>query len=99
MTYVFSYTSSNAQEHLTLWYNKESSNPFCSSKEIIDYLVLIYKNLYKVQNAQLDYKSLVMKTTKTFVDFYICFLHLVEQAKIPKEDLQLDLFNKLTIDL
>ena len=61
--------------------------------------MLIYKDLYKVQNTQLDYKSLVMKTTKTFVDFYTYFLHLVEQAKIPKEDLQLDLFDKLTIDL
>ena len=48
MTYVFSCTSGNAQEHLTLWYNKELDDPFCSSKEMIDYLVSIYKDLYKV---------------------------------------------------
>ena len=48
--YVFSCTSSNAQEHLSPWYNKEL-DLFLSSKEIIDYLVSIYKNLYKVQNT------------------------------------------------
>ena len=48
MIYVFSHTSSNTQEHLTPWYNKELDNPFRSSKEIINYLVLIYKDLYKV---------------------------------------------------
>src|SRR3954466_16092128 len=40
-----------------------------------------------------------MKTTKTFADFHTRFLHLAGQAKIPKEDLRLDLFDKLTIEL
>jgi hypothetical protein len=66
---------------------------------MIDYLASIIEDLYKVQNARLDYKSLMMKTTETFVKFYICFLHLAEQAKIPKKDLRLDLFDKLIIKL
>jgi len=41
----------------------------------------------------------MIKTSKTFTDFYTCFLHLVGQAWILKEDLQLDLFNKLTLKL
>ena len=40
-----------------------------------------------------------MKLIETFVDFHTRFLHLVRQGKIPKEDLRLDLFNKLTIEL
>ena len=40
-----------------------------------------------------------MKSTKTFLDFYTQFLHLARQAKIPSDNLQLDLFNKLTLEL
>ena len=40
-----------------------------------------------------------MKTTETFADFNTRFLHLAGQAKIPKEDLQPDLFDKLTLEL
>jgi hypothetical protein len=40
-----------------------------------------------------------MKSTETFIDFYTWFLHLARQARIPEEDLQLDLFNKLTLEL
>jgi hypothetical protein len=40
-----------------------------------------------------------MKSTKTFLDFYTQFLQLARQAKIPSDNLQLDLFNKLTLEL
>ena len=40
-----------------------------------------------------------MKTTKTFLTFYTRFLYLAGQAQIPQEDLLLDLFNKLILDL
>ena len=40
-----------------------------------------------------------MKSTKTFADFYTCFLYLAGQAQIPEEDLRLDLFDKLTLEL
>ena len=40
-----------------------------------------------------------MKSTKTFLDFHTRFLQLARQAKIPSDDLQLDLFNKLTLEL
>lgn len=41
----------------------------------------------------------MLKPTETFADFYTCFLHLAGQAKIPNDDLRLDLFDKLTIEL
>ena len=40
-----------------------------------------------------------MKLAKTFLDFYTQFLQLARQAKIPSDNLQLDLFNKLTLEL
>jgi len=40
-----------------------------------------------------------MKPTETFADFYTRFLHLAGQAQIPDEDLQPDLFDKLTLEL
>ena len=59
----------------------------------------VYKDLYKVQNVCIKYKSLIMKPTKTFVNFYTYFLYLARQGKILQDDLYLDLFNKLTIEL
>jgi hypothetical protein len=41
----------------------------------------------------------MMKPSKTFVDFYTRFLHLAGKAKILEGDLQLDLFDKLTLEL
>jgi hypothetical protein len=41
----------------------------------------------------------MMKPIETFADFHTRFLHLAGQAQIPKEDLRLDLFDKLTLEL
>jgi hypothetical protein len=99
MAYVFGRTGGDAQKHLSPRYDEDAEDPFLSGKEMIDYLASIMEDPYKVQNARLDYKSLVMKTTETFADFHTRFLHLAGQAKIPKEDLRPDLFDKLTIEL
>ena len=40
-----------------------------------------------------------MKTIKTFSTFQTRFLHLANQAQIPKKDLLLDLFDKVTLNL
>jgi hypothetical protein len=66
---------------------------------MIDFLATIYEDPYKVQNARLEYKSLLMKSTETFLDFHTRFLQLARQAKIPSDNLQLDLFDKLTLEL
>jgi hypothetical protein len=66
---------------------------------MIDYLASIYEDPHKVQNARFEYKGLLMKPSETFADFNTRFLHLAGQAKIPKEDLRPDLFDKLTLEL
>ena len=40
-----------------------------------------------------------MKSTKTFLDFHTQFLHLAGQGKIPVDNLQPNLFDKLTLEL
>ena len=99
MTYIFSRTSGDAQAYLEPCYSKELKDPFLTDCKIIDYLAAIYKDPYKVQNACLEYKGLIMKTIETFADFYTCFLYLAGKAKILADDLQLDLFDKLTLEL
>src|SRR5436190_14335556 len=66
---------------------------------MISHLTSIYEDPHKVQNTCLNYKSLFMKLSETFADFHTCFLHLAGQAKIPKDDLCPDLFDKLTLEL
>ena len=41
----------------------------------------------------------MMRATETFPDFYTRFLHLANEGQIPNEDLRLDLYNKLTLEL
>ena len=41
----------------------------------------------------------MMKTTKTFPNFYTRFLHLASKGQIPEEDLWPDLYDKLTLEL
>jgi hypothetical protein len=52
-----------------------------------------------VRNARRDYYRLMMWSTKTFMNFYTQFLHLASKGQIPDEDLRLDLYNKLTLEL
>jgi len=99
MAYVFGCTSKDAQMHLQPQYAADSADPFISEEEMIDHLSSIYEDPFKVQNAHLNYKSLNMKTIKTFSAFQTCFLHLASQAQTPQEDLMPDLFDKLTLDL
>ena len=97
--YVFNRTSGDAQGHLVPQYEDGSTDPFLTSQSMIDFLATIYEDPYKVQNARLEYKSLSMKSTETFLDFHTRFLQLAGQAKIPSDDLHPNLFDKLTLEL
>jgi len=99
MTYVFSRTGGDAQRHLQPRYDEESKDPFLTAEDMIIYLSSIYEDPHKVQNARLEYRGLMMKTSETFADFHTRFLHLAGQARIPEEDLRPDLFDKLTLEL
>ena len=69
MAYIFSHTGGDTQTHLYPQYIEDLADPFISNKEIINYLSSIYKDPFKVQNTCLDYKSLNIKTIKTFSAF------------------------------
>jgi hypothetical protein len=97
--YVFACTGGDAQTYLRPCYSDDSVNLFNSTKDMIDYLVSILEDLYKVQNARYDYKSLRMKTTEKFSEFQTRFLQLAREARIPSDDLMPDLFDKLTLEL
>jgi hypothetical protein len=99
-TYVFSRTGGDAQRHLFPRFDAENSDDaFSTAKEMLDHLAAVYEDPYKVQNARVEYKSLMMKPTEQFMDFHTRFLHLAGQAKIPQDDLRPDLFDKLTMEL
>ena len=69
MAYVFGCTGGDAQTYLRLWYTEDSTDPFISEEEMMEHLSFIYKDLFKIQNARLGYKSLNIKTTETFLAF------------------------------
>jgi len=69
MAYVFGRINGDAQTHLCPQHAADSADPFISEKEIINYLSFIYKDPLKVQNTCLNYKSLNIKTIKTFSAF------------------------------
>src|SRR5437762_4566185 len=66
---------------------------------MLKHLATTYKDPYKVQNTYIEYKSLMMKPTETFVNFHTWFLHLAGQSKILQDNLHSDLFDKLTMEL
>jgi len=83
MAYVFGRTGGDTQTHLRPRYAQNSTDPFLSREEIINYLSSIYKDPFKIQNAYLDYKALNIKTIETFLVFQTRFLYLAGQAQIP----------------
>src|SRR3979490_2702943 len=99
IAYVFSCTSSNAQKHLNPRIGEGATDPFQTATSIVIYLSEIYKDLFRVQNACREYRRLTMKSYKAFTDFYTQFLHLAGEGRIPEEDLQPDLYNKLSLEL
>jgi hypothetical protein len=52
-----------------------------------------------MQNACRDYRRLNMRANETFLDFYTRFLHLAGEGRILDEDLRLDLYDKITLEL
>ena len=99
MAYVFSRTGRDAQEHLRPRYIEGAANRFLSEEEMISYLTSVYEDPFKIQNARLEYKSLMMKVSETFLAFQTRFLYLAGQAQVPTEDQMPDMFDKLTLDL
>ncbi|KFZ20202.1 hypothetical protein V502_03283, partial [Pseudogymnoascus sp. VKM F-4520 (FW-2644)] len=95
MAYIFNQTADVAQKHLAPRYCK-GPDLFTSAIGMIDYLAEILQNPFELQDACIDFRKLNMKEDETFAVFYTCFLHLAGIGNIPTDDLQLDLYDKLT---
>jgi hypothetical protein len=66
---------------------------------MIQHLATRYINPNKVRDARYNYNRLTMKAGQTFVEFQTQFLHLAGEAQIPAENLRLDLFDKVTVQI
>ena len=44
---------------------------------MVIYLIEIFENPFKAQDAYIDFYKLTIKEDKTFSDFYTRFLHLI----------------------
>jgi len=95
MAYIFNRTADIAQKHLAPRYRK-GPEPFLSATEMITYLAEILENPFEAQDARIDFRKLAMREDESFSDFYTRFLHLAGVGKIPTDDLQPDLYDKLT---
>ena len=95
MAYIFNRTDGIAQEYLTLRYRK-GPEPFTTFTEMIIYLAEIFKNPFEAQDARIDFRKMTMKEDESFSDFHTRFLRLAGMGKIPTDDLQPDLYDKLT---
>jgi hypothetical protein len=98
--YIFGRTEGDAQTHLQPRYDDDNTvDPYLTAQDMIEHLATIYDDPYKTQNARSEYRSLSMKPSQTFTEFYTRFLHLAGRARIPIADWQPDLYYKLTIKL
>lgn len=95
MAYLFNRTADIAQKHLAPRYRK-GPEPFSSATEMVTYLAEILENPFEAQDARIDFRNLMMREDESFSDFYTRFLHLAGIGKIPTDDLQPDLYDKLT---
>jgi hypothetical protein len=63
---------------------------------MILYLTEIFKNPFKAQDAYIEFYKLFIKESESFLDFYTQFLYLLSIGKILIDNLQPNLYNKLT---
>ncbi|OBT81581.1 hypothetical protein VE02_09931 [Pseudogymnoascus sp. 03VT05] len=63
---------------------------------MITYLADILENPFEAQDARINFRKLSIGDDESFLDFYTRFLHLAGIGNIPTNDLQLDLYDKLT---
>jgi hypothetical protein len=99
MFFVFNRTVGDAQTHLSPRYDEDSALRYTSANEMIQHLATIYVNPNKTRDARYAYNRLMMKNNQTFAEFQTTFLQLAGAGQVPTENLQTDLFDKLTIPL
>jgi hypothetical protein len=99
MYYVYSCTYGDSQKHLYPRYQPEADDPFHTAKEMIKYLGSILQNPYRSREARYEYQQLTMGKLEPFHEFKTRFLHLADEAKIPRSERFDDLLDKLSLPL
>jgi hypothetical protein len=101
MSYIFSRTEGEAQEHLFPRYTRDEENQdlFATYQEMLDMLGMIYKNQYYMEDSRLAYWELQISPTQSFQSFKTQFLQLANGGRIPGSKRFDDLYKKLTTAL
>jgi hypothetical protein len=79
---VFLATLGTAQGHLQTRISRTASNPFRSISEMLEVLETAFLNPNRVQEANIEYRRLIISIIDTFIDFKTRFLLLAEEAGI-----------------
>ena len=66
---------------------------------MIDHLITIYIDLYRVENIRYKFKKFIIKPLNPFYNFYIKFLYLTTKLKTLLTNCRVKLYNKLTLEL
>ena len=66
---------------------------------MVEHLASIYVNPNKVRDSQHQYYALAIKETQTFAEFQTKFLSLAGRAQIPRDNLRIDLYDKVQLSL
>jgi hypothetical protein len=99
MYYVYNCTGGDARKHLYPRHKPGAADPFTSADEMITYLGRIYTDPYRVENARYAYERLRMKHGQSFHDFKTQFLHLADEARIPRSERFNHMYERVTLTL
>ena len=99
LAYIVSRLSGDAAKHTAPRLREGSVVAYQTSQDLLDHLKEIYEDPGRVDKARQQFKSLYMKQSESFHDFYTRFLHLSAEAQISTTELLYELNDKLSFDL
>lgn len=99
MAYVASRCTGRAAKHITPRMRDGSTMPYEDSIDMMKHLDEIFGDPNRLVNARRGYRELVMRNGTDFNTFLSDFLHLADEAGVPKESRKEDFYQKLSWDL
>ena len=99
MYYIYDRTEGDARKYLYERFRPDSSMKFRDAEEMLDCLREIFVNPHEQREAAHQYNRLKMQPSQAFHTFKTTFLHLAAKARIPKGNLRMDLYDRITLPL
>lgn len=99
LAYVVGRLTGDAARHTAPRLRETSTIRYATVEELLDHLKEIYEDPERKNKARQQFKSLYMRQTDNFHDFYTKFLHLSSEAELNPEELLYELNDKLSFDL